>query len=63
MSNSTLQSSTESVACIAAFFRGAQKPAVLSVSEDLCFGDKWLDLGEIMLKPGPAVKADAAQSR
>ncbi len=58
MSNSTLQSSTESVACIAAFFRGAQKPAVLSVSEDLCFGDKWLDLGEIALKPDPAVKEE-----
>lgn len=58
MSSSILQSSTESVACIAALFCSAQKPVLLSVKEDLCFGDGWLSLGAVVLKPAPKARVE-----
>ena len=53
MSNGTIQSSSESVAYIASLCRGAEKPLLLSVREDICFGNEWLCLGNIALKPDP----------
>lgn len=61
MSKTILQSPKESVTQIAMLFRAlcnsssnnffTHTPLHLFVREDVCFGDKWLNLGEIILKP------------
>lgn len=53
MTNPILKSPQESVEYIAALFYSTDnRPLHLSVREDICFGDKWLGLGEIALKSG-----------
>lgn len=52
MSNKPLQSPKESVPALAALFQSIGGDCVyLSVREDICFGDNWLGLGEVALKP------------
>jgi hypothetical protein len=66
MNKTALKSPRESVALIAAFFHSVRdlsvndrfvfQPVSLSVREGICFGDRWLRLGEIALKPAPKEK-------
>ncbi len=63
MSTNNLKSPQESASIIAKFFRSvkgesvqksvADRPVILSVKEDICFGDRWLTLGEVALKTAP----------